>query len=392
MNERLFAVGDSYKANLETLEKVFKYLPPNRTNPKTVPAIFGKTYDENFISDFLAYVLDPNENGIGIEPIVKLLEGLENEDVRIPTEFSDGTSVDIRREYLFSSGKRADIVILVEDSFLIVIENKIFSKEGFHQTQDYTNCAKSDFPDHERLFIYLSLNGEKPGSEWFIPLSYEKLKKILKRTNYHYQHDIRRRVLFDEFIFHVEEYLMSSKQSSLSKQTELYLEYIEMIEELRRSFEDDSKAIFRELKEILSSIFGPEWELNFKEERGYQQIYKPWWKKDGLHVHFEIWISYREILQASDFPIMVDVEGRNKEPFFEEFERIFPQYKDTYDANNLEYDRQNGRSLAIAKKNIVNPFRFKNDNSDNFYKELNDLFFLEKVVDKVLIKLENTDF
>ncbi len=51
-----------YKTKLEAMEKVFKFLPPPSEKPRTVPAIFGKSYDENFISDFLAYILALQRN------------------------------------------------------------------------------------------------------------------------------------------------------------------------------------------------------------------------------------------------------------------------------------------------------------------------------------------
>ena len=62
------------KNSMETLDKIFKYLPVKDTKIKTIPRIFNRTYDENFISDFLAYILDPLQNGVGLEPLIRVIE------------------------------------------------------------------------------------------------------------------------------------------------------------------------------------------------------------------------------------------------------------------------------------------------------------------------------
>ncbi len=57
---------------LDGLERIWQGLPEQQ-RPRTIPFIFGRTYDENFISTYLAHVLDPAYNGIGPEPLQRLL-------------------------------------------------------------------------------------------------------------------------------------------------------------------------------------------------------------------------------------------------------------------------------------------------------------------------------
>lgn len=40
------------KDSMDTLNKIFKYLPEDNKKIKTIPSIFNRTYDENFISNF----------------------------------------------------------------------------------------------------------------------------------------------------------------------------------------------------------------------------------------------------------------------------------------------------------------------------------------------------
>ncbi len=55
------------------LKGEYEKLPKVRPKRITIPEIFGRSDDENFISDYVAYILDPYRNGIGIEPLQALL-------------------------------------------------------------------------------------------------------------------------------------------------------------------------------------------------------------------------------------------------------------------------------------------------------------------------------
>ena len=89
-----------YQAALAEMARSYPSLSGTVERPLTIPVIFGRSYDENFISDYLAYILDPDRNGIGDEPLVRLLELVVPE-----AEMPDIEVVEITREYSLGSGR-----------------------------------------------------------------------------------------------------------------------------------------------------------------------------------------------------------------------------------------------------------------------------------------------
>src|SRR5690625_930458 len=129
------------KNSIIFLDRIFKSLPETKNKIKTIPSIFNKMYDENFISDFLSYILNPIENGVGFEPLVKIIEEYNRKGVNILDNLtlSEKNNIEIIREYSFVNGRRIDILIKIQDQLIIAIENKIFASELENQTIDYAD-------------------------------------------------------------------------------------------------------------------------------------------------------------------------------------------------------------------------------------------------------------
>ena len=90
----------------------------------TIPRIFGRPYDENFISDYLAYILIRARTGSGLPPLEAFLKLCQIDTMNIPLEHAH-----IRREYGLDGG-RIDLLIECGESLAVVgIENKIYSSE-----------------------------------------------------------------------------------------------------------------------------------------------------------------------------------------------------------------------------------------------------------------------
>jgi hypothetical protein len=314
------------KNSMKTVNKILKYLPDNNKKIKTIPQIFNKTYDENFISDFLAYVLDPLQNGIGIEPLIKLIEDYNKSGVNIlkNLRLMDKLNIKISREYTFPSGRRIDILININDELIIGIENKIFSGELDSQTEDYGNSIYNNFPECEYVLLFLTPKGVKPKSDMFFSISYKQLISKLSKAKFDYRDDIRKKIIFDEFILHVEEYMMSKKSKNISEQTRLFLEYRETIEKLDQYFKQDSIMVFEEFEGILKSIFeGTEWNFNIKQDRGWHAVYKDSWNIEGLYIHHEFWISNENILTKPILHYLIEIEGKHKDLFLSLFDEEY---------------------------------------------------------------------
>lgn len=71
------------KKLLIVLEKAAKLFPEKDNMTKTIPSVFNKTYDENFLSDYIVYILDPLQNGVGLEPLIRVIEEYSEKDVNV---------------------------------------------------------------------------------------------------------------------------------------------------------------------------------------------------------------------------------------------------------------------------------------------------------------------
>lgn len=141
----------------------------------------GSVRQELRHSDFLAFLLKPNSiNGIGDVFIKKLLKHLIHKSqssnlTAVDFDVLDYSDVSVEREL-----KNIDILIKVPSlNFYCVIENKIYSGEGKNQLKTYESTMNKEFPNSEKLFVYLTPEGLEPSSHNWIILSYSEISRIL---------------------------------------------------------------------------------------------------------------------------------------------------------------------------------------------------------------------
>ena len=189
---------------MENIEKLIENLKKIdiKDSGITVLDILNKShYDENFISDWLAFIFNPEINGIGNRPISSLMNSLDisksniqNEDIKrewsnnikeLKDTINEQKFIGIEREKVIDDNKRIDMLIKYSNTW-IVIENKINSKENGTQTKNYYNYIMKEKKKTEKelssgkinvIFIYLKPNYNKsePSEENFIPLTYSQL-------------------------------------------------------------------------------------------------------------------------------------------------------------------------------------------------------------------------
>lgn len=214
---------------LKRMKDIYQFIKDeNVKSDDSVLTIIGKKFhDENAISDYLAYVLDPQQNGVGYQPLNNFLKLID-----VSIELSEADDIDIQREYTLSNQRRIDFLININEESIISIEHKVFSEEHGDQTWDYEKELKKSFSrDIDITYVFLTPNGRKALNPAFVPIGYEKLVTALKNVNVDYIRDIRKAVLYHEMIFHLEEYFMDDKKIALSNKALLYIEHEKMIED-----------------------------------------------------------------------------------------------------------------------------------------------------------------
>ena len=176
----------------------------------TVFSALGIERNENRHSAFLCWLLDPkSDHQLGVEPLKKFLAlyaannkniddelraafitGRYNlEDVQIKKEMSLARFCDSEDNLkLDKKQKRLDIwseftVSLPDGNELrkiaLVIENKIYSKEGkkddVYQTDVYHDCLTKYYDNHPLLEVFLTPNSDRAHCPSYLPLTYKQL-------------------------------------------------------------------------------------------------------------------------------------------------------------------------------------------------------------------------
>lgn len=143
-------------------------------------------------SNLLAWLFDPNEtHRLGdffVKEFIKLYykeneyQDLGNTEAKLSVfdfvnlDFSD---LEIKREH-----KNIDILILSESNGLcIMIENKVYAKEGKGQLTKYRKYVESEYPYFKhKIYIYLSLFEQdisENETDYYVQLTYQHIKKLI---------------------------------------------------------------------------------------------------------------------------------------------------------------------------------------------------------------------
>lgn len=151
-------------------------------------------------SNILSWLFNPIENHHLSDKVLKkfLLEViLNNEALKIPFSIRDiyllsFTDVEVYREY-----KNIDIFIKSEkNKTIILIENKIKSKESPGQLTKYFEYVKTNYKEYKIIPILLTVHGDEPiGDEKYLMFSHESLYDIIKNIIYLEQENINTKVV-----------------------------------------------------------------------------------------------------------------------------------------------------------------------------------------------------
>ena len=144
----------------------------------------GHTHAEERHSNFLGFLLDPREShGLGDrflrEFILRTVKSVPRDERTVDLveiSLSDLSSTLILREH-----RNIDIfAINDEEKFVVVIENKIRSKEHSNQLQRYRQYVESQYPDHNKIYVYLTPDGEEPSDSSYIPYTYSEIVLLIE--------------------------------------------------------------------------------------------------------------------------------------------------------------------------------------------------------------------
>jgi hypothetical protein len=203
-------------------------------------------------SNFLAWLLTPNDshnlNSLFLKWFLK--EIFSSEIITWTNEFSiDSTELNniiIHREW-----KNIDLLIEHED-FVIAIENKVKSSEHSNQLNRYLNKINEAFPEKNKGFVFLTLDGISPENEEdqkdYVPIGYETIKSSIEIVL-----DVYKDSLSDRVKLYIEDYLLilnrevMKEDKSIDLARELYKNHKDAIDFIIENKPDR----YSEIREII---------------------------------------------------------------------------------------------------------------------------------------------
>ncbi len=213
--------------------------------------------DEEFHSNFLAWLLGPNNNhGIGDYFLKKFLRrvGLSFEVI----ESVDWTPAESQREWRnIADGQPGylDILIVNESTgFLCAIENKIWSGEHSEQLTRYRKALKERYSDYDRHYIFLSPRGTLPYREeeqkYWKPMNYTAILELVEQTidDTEVREDVR--AFLRQYATTLRRKIVPDSNTNIAELVrKIYLEHreaIELIIQHKPNLVDEMKQIFRD--------------------------------------------------------------------------------------------------------------------------------------------------
>ncbi len=186
-------------------------------------------------SNFLAWMMNPNEshnlNTIFLKWFLK--EVFSSDKINWANEFSLDSinlyGIKVYREW-------RDIDILIEhESFVVVIENKIDSSEHSNQLKKYSDIVNEAFPDHNKAFVFLTIDGINPEDEldacYYISIDYGLIKSIIDIILSVYKNSLSTRIQYyiEDYLLVLNRYIMKEHES-VTLALELYKNHKEAID------------------------------------------------------------------------------------------------------------------------------------------------------------------
>lgn len=229
--------------------------------------------NENLISNWLFFLLNPDTNGVGNKCVNALVKALNINNLDFnKQDFQYG-----EREEATDNKKRPDI-ILKYSKYWIVIENKIKSHENGNQTIEYYKDAINKKKDENIIFVYLKpgFNDSVPQSDKFKILTYENLVNELKKIVMEdYSKDEKYKY------FYLTEFIKTINSLTDNE-----------IDEDYEKFKIENAKMLGSLCKYLNKELNGKFDISLQLKWGCIIISKKNWKNiqhQGGGIHFEIW-------------------------------------------------------------------------------------------------------
>ncbi|MFM5172014.1 PD-(D/E)XK nuclease family protein [Aeromonas veronii] len=259
-------------------------------------------------SHFLGTLFNPREpHGLGSRFFESLLSRLLYD---LPDRRSGEVSLldidlcDYDNLQVFREQDRIDLLLVSEQNRQVfVIENKIDAGEHGNQLERYEQAVNRRYPEHRKVFVFLTLDGSEASRDGWLNLSYAQVIECLSElvTDYGHQIPPSARIGIEHYITLFKRYFMEDTEiAELCRRIyKKHQKALDLIFE-HRPADGDGRTERRDwAKEMIATAAQQQaWELDSETRSLVRYAYLPWddgkgmlssgWTKSGRVVLFEI--------------------------------------------------------------------------------------------------------
>lgn len=305
-------------------------------------------------SDFLAFLLDPNQpNSLGNQFLKRLLMQVLSQTSDTPISLIEVDAIKFTDTEVLREWNNIDILIVEKAARLVVaIENKLFSGEHSDQLTRYRNIVAQEYPDYRQLFLFLTPDELPPSDDNYIAVSYRTIATVLKaaKDDYFAAHnnsmDFVINSTIDHYIEMLGRHIVSDSQiAQLCR--EIYRQHkraLDLIFEHRPDMQAEIAQYLRELVDSVPHLAIDHW------GKSYAYFVPKSWDEvaallDGQELRSRRWLVFlvtnlpdRLNISLIMFPgssslirqSVLDAAVRNKHVFRGVNERVTAKYKTLY--------------------------------------------------------------
>ncbi|MHA1499989.1 MAG: PDDEXK-like family protein [Promethearchaeota archaeon] len=345
-------------------------------------------------SYFLSWLMNPKENhnlkDYFLSSLLKVISMRASSlGINTPSIFDIDNWSFIETEVL-REWRNIDILIKDDNHKLIcVIENKIYSKEHSGQLRRYKEIVEVEYPDYQKMFVYLTIEGDEASEDDYLSINYHDIIKIISHIIENKSTSIGQEVLI--FISHYREmfrrYIMENSeiQEICRKIYKKHKKALDLIFEYKPD-------LLMEINECLTEIIknDPDLILDFSSKSYIRFITK---KIDFIPRRGEGWTKSERILlfefknNLNGVALYLIIGPGSKEIR----EKLCKIAKNKLKLFNVAKRKFTGQWFSIYKKTIVKANNYEDKDISEIKKNLkekiesfkiNDLVKIEKEIEK----------
>ncbi len=223
-------------------------------------------------SNVLAWLLNPNENhGFGDLYLREILQILTEKSENSKYDVFKLLLLDMYSFYVYREIDNIDILLVSSDeNTVIAIENKVYSTEHSNQLNRYRKIIESKYRNFEKIYIYLTPEGEEASDSNWDALSYcdvvESLEKLYDKVDI--KDDVR--LLVKNYIETLRRYVVKDEKliEICNKIYNKHKKALDLIYDYKVDEGTQTRNLIKEMLATLSEegkiIYNTDWKYTFR--------------------------------------------------------------------------------------------------------------------------------